>query len=653
MRRFRQTLGALHARARTALRTRRRRLAALAGLLAALTVTITAGVWSAADAPTVTTTSLTTALETLETTAATVDDDEVTPAPVREGRPVIAARIDDSTRTLVLVLDDPDGGLAPEAGEAFTLPDGDQVRASFPQGFGSTLAEAAVAAGVPFDAEPASPPSTAARLLLPVLPALLIVGALIYVLHASRTGALTGTKAKAPSDVERPSTTFADVAGCDEAAAELAEAVEYLSDPDLLAAAGATAPRGYLLTGPPGTGKTLLARAVAGEANVPFYSLSGSEFVEVYVGAGARKVRRTFEQAREHAPSIVFIDEIDAVGKTRAGSGPSSVGNEEREQTLNQLLVEMDGFEQAPIIVIAATNRQDTLDDALLRPGRLERHVTVPLPDLGGRRRIIELYADGKRLADDVDLDRLARRTAGMAGADLEALLNTAALSASRQSRPIDGEVLDDALAERRLGRARTSAMVTPRDRKITAWHEAGHAVAALCLPEATDPVTVTIVPRGHSGGATHMDVSEDTYLTREQARSQLAVALAGRAAEEHLLDGDHTQGAAGDLAWATDFATSLVTHYGMSPLGQVRLTDQLVGAGNLADRVTDEVAMLTDRALDDARALLADKRPLLAWVVDLLDDRETVTAAELRAVADELEVTLPGTAPWNSPARE
>jgi cell division protease FtsH len=374
-------------------------------------------------------------------------------------------------------------------------------------------------------------------------------------------------------------------------------------------------PRGFLLVGPPGTGKTLLARAVAGEAGVPFYSAAGSDFAEMFVGVGAARVRDLFAKAKKTG-GIVFIDEIDSVGRARHGAAGSGV-SEERESTLNALLVEMDGFgKEDNIIVIAATNRPDVLDPALLRAGRFDRQVTVASPDRKGRTSLLELYAKSRKIDENVDFVSLARRTPGLTGADISNLVNQAAIEAARHRRQIiEQSDLDEALATVVMGRARKSAVVTDRDRLVTAWHEAGHTVAALVQPDANDPVQVTIVPRGPAGGVTWMGDNDDSFMTRSQAEAQLVVALGGRAAEEILLDGDFTQGASGDLQSATSLAVRMVSQWGMSPLGLAAISPELAGPGQI-DKVMGEVDRMLANALHTARQLLIDERPLLNSIV-------------------------------------
>jgi cell division protease FtsH len=428
------------------------------------------------------------------------------------------------------------------------------------------------------------------------------------------------------------------VVGCDEAVEELAEIVTFLHQPDRFAAAGARMPRGFLLVGPPGTGKTLLARAVAGEAGVPFYAVAGSDFTEMYVGVGAARVRNLFAKAKKTG-GIVFVDELDSVGRARTGTSASNGGSDERESTLNALLVEMDGFgKDSNVIVIAATNRPDVLDPALLRAGRFDRQVMVGAPDRKGRTRLLELYTADRKTAPDVDFVALARRMPGLTGADIANLVNQAALEAARAGRDELGtDDFAEALATVMMGRARKSAIVTDRDREITAWHEGGHAVVALVLPEAHDPVQVTIVPRGAAGGVTWMGGDDAAFLTGGEARARLAVSLAGRAAEEILLGGDFTQGASSDIASATGLARRMVAEWGMSKLGLAAVGPEHAGSG-LVERVHAEADGLMTDALARARAVLDEHRPLLeAVVADLLAD-ETIDLDRMRELRAGVE---------------
>src|SRR6478752_4804369 len=402
-----------------------------------------------------------------------------------------------------------------------------------------------------------------------VLPFVIILGIFWFLMSnmqggGSRVMSFGKSKAKLVNK-ESPQVTFADVAGVDEAVEELQEIKEFLAEPAKFQAVGAKIPKGVLLYGPPGTGKTLLARAVAGEAGVPFYSISGSDFVEMFVGVGASRVRDLFDQAKENAPAIIFVDEIDAVGRHR-GAGLGG-GHDEREQTLNQLLVEMDGFDaNANVILIAATNRPDILDPALLRPGRFDRQVAVDAPDLKGRERILRVHSEGKPMAPDVDLEGVARRTPGFTGADLANVLNEAALLTARQNaRLITNEYLDEAIDRVVAGPQKRSRLMTEKEKLVTAYHEGGHALVAAALP-GTDPVQkVTILPRGRALGYTMVLPETDKYAnTRSELLDQLAYMMGGRAAEE-LVFHDPTTGASNDIEKATAVARAMVTQYGMT----------------------------------------------------------------------------------------
>jgi cell division protease FtsH len=406
-------------------------------------------------------------------------------------------------------------------------------------------------------------------ILLSVVPTLLLVGVFVFYMNRmsgqqDKTMSFAKTKAKT-AESERPKVKFSDVAGIDEAVEELQEVRDFLSDPERYHSMGARIPRGVLLVGPPGTGKTLLAKAVAGEAGVPFFSISGSDFVEMFVGVGASRVRDLFKQAKEAAPCIVFIDEIDAVGRQR-GAGLGG-GHDEREQTLNQLLVEMDGFEDnSSVILIAATNRPDILDPALLRPGRFDRRVTVDRPDVRGREQILRVHAEGKPFADDVDFERLSKITPGFTGADLANLMNESALLAARRHKETigPGEV-EEAMERVMAGPERKSRVITERERRVIAYHESGHALVGHVL-ENSDPIhKISIVSRGQALGYTMQVPEEDHFLeTRDGMLDQIAVLLAGRTAEELFCD-DITTGASNDLERATKLARTMVTRYGMS----------------------------------------------------------------------------------------
>ncbi len=429
------------------------------------------------------------------------------------------------------------------------------------------------------------------------------------------------SKAKV-ANKDTPKTTFRDVAGCDEAIEELQEIKEFLAEPAKFQAVGAKIPKGVLLYGQPGTGKTLLARAVAGEAGVPFFSISGSDFVEMFVGVGASRVRDLFEQAKENAPAIVFIDEIDAVGRHR-GAGMGG-GHDEREQTLNQLLVEMDGFDvRGGVILIAATNRPDVLDPALLRPGRFDRQIAVDTPDLRGRFRILKVHAEGKPMAPDVDLEGVARRTPGFTGADLANVLNEAALLTARQNaRLITNEYLDEAIDRVVAGPQKRSRLMNEREKLITAYHEGGHALVAAALP-GTDPVQkVTILPRGRALGYTMVLPEQDKYAnTRAELLDQLAYMMGGRAAEE-LVFHDPTTGASNDIEKATNVARAMVTQYGMTErLGAIKLgsgdSEPFLGrdfghqrdySEDIAAIVDQEVSKLISNAHQEAFDILSDE---------------------------------------------
>ncbi|NBO07757.1 MAG: ATP-dependent metallopeptidase FtsH/Yme1/Tma family protein [Actinobacteria bacterium] len=446
---------------------------------------------------------------------------------------------------------------------------------------------------------------------------------------------------------DTPKTTFADVAGVDEAVEELQEIKEFLAEPAKFQAIGAKIPKGVLLYGPPGTGKTLLARAVAGEANVPFYSISGSDFVEMFVGVGAARVRDLFTQAKANAPAIVFVDEIDAVGRHR-GAGMGG-GHDEREQTLNQLLVEMDGFEaNGSVILIAATNRPDILDPALLRPGRFDRQIAVERPDLKGRQQILEVHAKGKPLEEDIDLVTLARRTPGFTGADLANVLNEAALLTARAGKElIDKESLDEAIDRVMAGPQKRSRLMNEHERKVTAYHEGGHALVAHALPN-TDPVhKVTILPRGRALGYTMVLPDEDRYsTTRNEMLDQLAYALGGRAAEEMVFH-DPTTGASNDIEKATALARAMVTQYGMTErLGAIKLGtsggEPFLGrdyghqrdySEDVAAVVDEEVRALIERAHQEAWSILTQYRDVLDALVVALLDRETLDKEEIAEI--------------------
>ena len=488
-------------------------------------------------------------------------------------------------------------------------------------------------------------------LLMTALTLVLIVGLFWFLLSRMQGGNARmmnfgKSKARVVSK-EAPKVTFVDVAGADEAVEELGEIKEFLSEPSKFQAVGAKIPKGVLLYGPPGTGKTLLARAVAGEAGVPFYSISGSDFVEMFVGVGASRVRDLFDQAKANAPAIVFVDEIDAVGRHR-GAGLGG-GHDEREQTLNQLLVEMDGFDvNANVILIAATNRPDILDPALLRPGRFDRQVPVEAPDLNGRAAILKVHAAGKPMAPDVDLAVVARRTPGFTGADLANVLNEAALLTARAgAQLIDDRALDEAIDRVVAGPQKRTRVMSDREKKITAYHEGGHALVAAAL-RYTDPVTkVTILPRGRALGYTMVMPTEDRYsTTRNELLDQLAYSMGGRVAEE-LVFHDPTTGAANDIEKATALARKMVTQFGMSERIGARKLGQQSGevflgrdmgherdySEDVAGLVDSEVRRFIEQAHDEAWEILVEHRAVLDDLVLALLERETLNQAEVSEV--------------------
>jgi len=443
---------------------------------------------------------------------------------------------------------------------------------------------------------------------------------------------------------DQPSIHFSDVAGVDEAKEELQEVVEFLRSPQKFNAVGARIPKGVLLVGPPGTGKTLMARAVAGEASVPFFHISGSEFVELFVGVGASRVRDLFEEAKKSAPCIIFIDEIDAVGRQR-GRGLGG-GNDEREQTLNQILVELDGFDKnAGIVVLAATNRPDILDSALLRPGRFDRRVVLDSPDLVGRHEILKVHARGKPLAAEVDLEKTARQTPGFSGADLENLLNEAAILAARRNETtITPADLEEAVDRVIAGPERKGRLISEEEKCITAYHEVGHALVAFYMPHL-DPIhKVTVVARGQSGGHTRLLPTEDRHLwTRSQMTEMLAFAMGGMAAEE-IVFGETSTGPSGDLQQATEIARKMVTMYGMSEqvgtvsLGSTGVVDYL-GTDVLESRnfseataamVDSEIRRLIDQGHAEATRVLTEQRERLVSVSELLKEKETLSGEEV-----------------------
>ena len=492
-------------------------------------------------------------------------------------------------------------------------------------------------------------------LLLNFAPFVLIIVAFLWVMNSMQGGGnrvMQFGKAK-PRTVskDQPKVTFADVAGADEAVEELQEIKEFLESPEKFQSMGAKIPKGVLLYGPPGTGKTLLARAVAGEAGVPFFSISGSDFVEMFVGVGASRVRDLFEQAKSSAPAIIFMDEIDAVGRHR-GAGLGG-GHDEREQTLNQLLVEMDGFDtKVGVILVAATNRPDILDPALLRPGRFDRQIVVDRPDLEGRRAILNVHAKGKPLAKEVDLDVLARRTPGFTGADLANLMNEAALLSARTGlRDIGMTQLEEAIDRVIAGPERKTRIISDAEKRVIAYHEGGHALVGHVLPNA-DPIhKVSIIPRGRALGWTLALPTEDKYLvTRSELRDQLAMLMGGRSAEELIFE-DPTTGAQNDIEKASALARAMVTEYGMSDElgpqqlgqknGEVFLGRDLGHQPNYSDevaaRIDSEIRRLIDDAHTEAAEVLRVHRATLDRLADALVERETLDTSEVMGILGDL----------------
>lgn len=512
--------------------------------------------------------------------------------------------------------------------------------------------------GVDIKAEQPPTPPWWTTIFSSILPMLLLIGVWFFIMQQTQGGgnrvmSFGKSRAKLHSE-DKIKVTFKDVAGADEAKQELEEVVEFLKHPKKFNDLGARIPKGVLLFGPPGTGKTLLARAVAGEAGVPFFSISGSDFVEMFVGVGASRVRDLFEQAKKSAPCIVFIDEIDAVGRQR-GAGLGG-GHDEREQTLNQLLVEMDGFGvNEGIIIIAATNRPDILDPALLRPGRFDRQITVDRPDVKGRLEILKVHTRGKPVAKDVDLEILARRTPGFTGADLSNLVNEAALLAARRGKKrIEMPELEEASERVVAGPERKSKVISDKERRLTAFHEAGHALVGMLLPDA-DPVhKVSIIPRGRAGGYTLMLPKEDRYYaTRSELRDQLKTFLGGRVAEALVLK-EISTGAQNDLERATDLVRKMITQWGMSenlgPITFGRKQEQVFLGRDIAqDRnYSEEVACAIDkevrRLIEDAYAkteeMLQNNMDKLHLIANALMEKETLEANELEQLLKEGKIT-------------
>ena len=509
--------------------------------------------------------------------------------------------------------------------------------------------------------EPAAWQQAVGSLLFP----LILLGGLFFLLRRAQGGggnpAMNFGKSKARVQMEpQTQVTFGDVAGIEGAKLELTEVVDFLKNPDRFTAVGAKIPKGVLLVGPPGTGKTLLAKAVAGEAGVPFFSISGSEFVEMFVGVGASRVRDLFEQAKKNAPCIVFIDEIDAVGRQR-GAGLGG-GNDEREQTLNQLLTEMDGFEgNTGIIIVAATNRPDVLDSALMRPGRFDRQVVVDRPDYQGRLQILKVHARGKTLSADVDLDKVARRTPGFTGADLANLLNEAAiLAARRQLTEIAMDEVNDAIERVMAGPEKKDRVMSEKRKRLVAFHEAGHALVGALMPDYDPVQKISIIPRGQAGGLTFFTPSEERMesglYSRSYLQNQMAVALGGRVAEEIVYGEDEvTTGASNDLQQVARVARQMVTRFGMSDrLGPVALGrsqgGMFLGRDIAAERdfsedtaaaIDEEVSHLVDEAYRRATEVLVANRPVLDELAELLVEKETVDAEQLQELLMSRDVKV------------
>jgi len=540
-----------------------------------------------------------------------------------------------------------------------TLDDDSKVKSKYIVGQGETLVEAAQKAVEAkeiksFNVKVPSGNSIGS-FLISMIPFILFILIFLWFMSSMQGGGgrvmqFAKSKAKLMSK-DTPKTTFSDVAGCDEAIEELGEIKEFLQEPAKFQAVGAKIPKGVLLYGPPGTGKTLLARAVAGEAGVPFYSISGSDFVEMFVGVGASRVRDLFEQAKENAPAIVFIDEIDAVGRHR-GTGMGG-GHDEREQTLNQLLVEMDGFDvRGGVILIAATNRPDVLDPALLRPGRFDRQIGVEAPDLVGRETILKVHARGKPIGPDVDLKSVAKRTPGFSGADLANVLNEAALLTARNNeKVITNYALDEAIDRVIGGPQKRTRLMNEHERLVTAYHEGGHALVAAALPQS-DPVhKVTILPRGRALGYTMVLPDEDKYSqTRAELLDKLAYMMGGRAAEE-LVFHNPTTGAGNDIEKATNLARAMVTQYGMTErLGAVRLGEDQgqpflgrdIGHSRnyseaVAGIIDEEINHLITTAHQEAFDILDDNRDVLDTLVTELLEKETLDKAQVAAIFEPL----------------
>ncbi|MEX0755395.1 MAG: ATP-dependent zinc metalloprotease FtsH [Actinomycetota bacterium] len=526
--------------------------------------------------------------------------------------------------------------------------DGETYEVTYPLEVQDELFQELDEAGVDVSADAQQPNGLLTFFLQFILPIVLIGAVLIYVMNRSQGGgnrvmSFGKSKAKVVTK-DQPKTSFSDVAGVDEAIEELEEVKEYLQNPAKFQSMGAKIPRGVLLFGPPGTGKTLLARAVAGEAGVPFYSISGSDFVEMFVGVGAARVRDLFEQAKTNSPAIVFIDEIDAVGRHR-GAGLGG-GHDEREQTLNQLLVEMDGFDQrTAVILMAATNRPDILDPALLRPGRFDRHIVIDRPDIEGRKGILAVHARGKPIDPGLDLDVVARRTPGFTGADLANVINEAALLAARRNKKtITNDEVDEAIDRVMAGPEKKTRVMSEHEKKVIAYHELGHAVVAHALPNTDEVHKISVIPRGRALGYTLTLPEQDKFLmTREELTDELTMLLGGRVSEE-LMISDITTGAANDIERATKMARQMVTEYGMSdtlgPLtlgqktGEVFLGRDFSSHPDYSEQVAfeidNEVRRLIDEAHDVALEILTTHKEEIQGWAEFLMEKETVNKEQV-----------------------
>ncbi|MDR7330310.1 ATP-dependent zinc metalloprotease FtsH [Corynebacterium guangdongense] len=559
---------------------------------------------------------------------------------------VAEAQIDDREQRVRLVLREP---ITVDEREGV-----EQVMAQYPARATPQVFDAVAGSGADDYTTNVTQDSVLMGMLTFLLPMLILFGLLFFFMTRMQSGGMFGFGGNKAKELTKdmPTNTFADVAGADDAVDELQEVVDFLTDPSPYEELGAKIPRGVLLYGPPGTGKTLIARAVAGEAGVPFYSISGSDFVEMFVGVGASRVRDLFKQAKENSPCIIFIDEIDAVGRQR-GSGTGG-GHDEREQTLNQLLVEMDGFgDREGVIIMAATNRPDILDPALLRPGRFDRQIPLGNPDLAGREKILAVHAEGKPLAPDANLRSLAKRTAGMSGADLANVLNEAALLTARiGGNVITADALEEATDRVIGGPRRSSTVISEEEKKITAYHEGGHTLSAWALEDIDRVYKVTILARGRTGGHAMTAAEDDKGMYNlNELYARLVFAMGGRAAEE-LVFGVPTTGASADIEQATKIARAMVTEYGMSPeLGTVKFGDEqgdpfsrMGGGGTLdysdrvAGKIDDQVHHIIDVAHQHAYRILRDNRQYLDTLAEKLLEKETLRRPDLEVIFEGLD---------------